>query len=170
MIVRPGRPRQPARVRRSQPAAQDAWEFDEPPHSCSGSTRIRFFRPRSGLAPCRRHCVLASPAPGSTPCRTPTRPTPCTSAASSAEARQDYDAAFDDFQKANAKNPKDLTYRTALYRVRVSASAMHITKGRKLLQAGDNQGALAEFLHAAEIDPGNEAAQQEIALVRQSRA
>jgi general secretion pathway protein D len=44
---------------------------------------------------------------------------------------------------------------------------MHMSKGRKLLQAGDEQGALAEFLHAAEIDPSNEAAQQEIARVRQ---
>ena len=43
-----------------------------------------------------------------------------------------------------------------------------MTKGRKLLQAGDEQGALAEFLHAAEIDPGNEAAQQEIAKIRAS--
>ena len=84
-----------------------------------------------------------------------------------AEARQDYDAAFDYFQKANAKSPKDLSYRTALYRVRVSASAMHLTKGRKLLQSGDEQGALAEFLHASEIDPGNEAAQQEIVRLRQ---
>ncbi len=84
-----------------------------------------------------------------------------------AEARQDYDAAFDFFQKANAKNPKDLSYRTALYRVRQTASSMHISKGRKLLQSGDQPGALAEFLHAAEIDPGNEAAQQEIARIRQ---
>lgn len=83
-----------------------------------------------------------------------------------AEARQDYDAAFDFYQKANAKNPKDITFRAALYRIRTTASAMHLTKGRRLLQAGDEQGALAEFLHAAEIDPGNEAAQQEIAKVR----
>jgi general secretion pathway protein D len=83
-----------------------------------------------------------------------------------AEARQDFDAAFDNYQKAAAKDPKDLAFRTSLYRVRVSASAMHLTKGHKLLQAGDQQGALAEFLHAAEIDPGNEAAQQDIAAVR----
>ncbi len=44
-----------------------------------------------------------------------------------------------------------------------------MSKGRKLLQAGDTQGALAEFLHAAEIDPSNEAAQQEIARVRQKQ-
>jgi general secretion pathway protein D len=83
-----------------------------------------------------------------------------------AEARQDFDAALDFYQKANAKNPKELTYRTALYRVRLSTSAMHVSKGRKLLQSGDEQGALTEFLHAAEIDPANEAALQEIAHLR----
>ena len=86
-----------------------------------------------------------------------------------AEARGDYDAAFDAFQKALKKNPKDARFKIALSRVRVTASAAHISKGRKLLQAGDTQGALAEFLHAAEIDPSNEAAQQEIARVRQKQ-
>ena len=83
-----------------------------------------------------------------------------------AEAREDYDTAFDLYQKAVAKAPNDITYKTALYRVRVTASAAHMSKGHKLLDGGDEQGALAEFLHAAEIDPGNEAAQQEIAKVR----
>jgi general secretion pathway protein D len=46
---------------------------------------------------------------------------------------------------------------------------MHLTKGRKLLDAGDEQGALVEFLHAVEVDPGNEAAQQEIAKLRQKQ-
>jgi len=84
-----------------------------------------------------------------------------------AEAAEDYDAAVDYYQKALAKSPRDLAYKTALYRVRVSASGLHITKGRKLLNGGDEQGALTEFLHASEIDPGNEAALQEIAKVRQ---
>jgi general secretion pathway protein D len=83
-----------------------------------------------------------------------------------AEAREDYDAAYDNFQKAYAKAPNDLRYRTAYYRVRVSASAVHMAKGRQLVKKGDEQGALAEFLHAAEIDPGNEAAQQEISRMR----
>ncbi len=83
-----------------------------------------------------------------------------------AEASEDYDTAFNLYQKALAKAPNDLTYKTALYRVRVSASAMHMAKGRKLLAGGDEQAALVEFLHAAEIDPGNEAAQQEIARAR----
>ena len=87
----------------------------------------------------------------------------------SAEAREDYDTAFDDYQKALTLAPKDLAYRTALARVRVTASAVHLTKGRRLAQSGDEQAALAEFLHAAEIDPGNEAAQQEISRLRQKQ-
>jgi general secretion pathway protein D len=83
-----------------------------------------------------------------------------------AEAREDYDTAFDLYQRAVAKAPSDLTFKTALYRVRVTASAAHMSKGHRLLEGGDEQGALAEFLHAAEIDPGNEAAQQEISRAR----
>jgi general secretion pathway protein D len=79
-----------------------------------------------------------------------------------AEARQEYDAAFDYYQKAAEKNPTDITYRAALYRVRTTAAGMHVTNGRKLLQAGNDAAALAEFLHASVLDPSNEAAQQEI--------
>jgi len=85
----------------------------------------------------------------------------------SAEAREDYDAAFDNYQKAYKKNPKDLHCRAALYRIRVTDSALHMTKGHKLLEAGSEPEALAEFLRAAEIDSSNEAAQQEIARLRQ---
>jgi general secretion pathway protein D len=86
----------------------------------------------------------------------------------SAEAREDYDTAFDFYQKASAKESQGPGYRTALYRVRVSASGHAPHQGAKAArQSGDEQGALAEFLHAAEIDPGNEAAQQEIATLRQ---
>ncbi len=84
-----------------------------------------------------------------------------------AETGQDYDAAYDNYQKASEKDPSDLRYRTAFYRVRVTDSLMHMTKGRKLAAAGNLQGALVEFLRALEIDPGNEAAQQEIARIRQ---
>jgi general secretion pathway protein D len=87
----------------------------------------------------------------------------------SAEAREDYDAAVNDYQKAYALVPKDLRYKAAFYRIRVVASSLHVTKGRKLLQAGDTQGAMVELLRAAEIDPANEAAQQEMAHVREKQ-
>jgi general secretion pathway protein D len=86
-----------------------------------------------------------------------------------AEAREDYDTAFDDYQKALKKNPKDTQFKIALARVRVTASSVHVSNGRKLARAGDTQAALGEFLHAAEIDPSNEAAQQEIARLRQKQ-
>ncbi|HXE05414.1 MAG TPA: cohesin domain-containing protein [Bryobacteraceae bacterium] len=84
-----------------------------------------------------------------------------------AEARQDYDAAFLNYQQAYKQNPADLRYRTAYDRVRVTDAAMHVTKGRALLKTGNTKGALVEFLHATEIDPSDEAAEQEIAQMRE---
>ena len=86
-----------------------------------------------------------------------------------AEAREDYDTAVNDYQKALKKNPKDVRSKIALARVRVTASSVHVTNGRKLEATGDTQGAIAEFLHASEIDPSNEAARQEIARIRQKQ-
>jgi general secretion pathway protein D len=83
-----------------------------------------------------------------------------------AEAREDYDAAYQYYQQAFNMSPTDVRYKGAYYRLRLTASATHVTNGRKLLAAGDLQGALTEFLHATQIDPSNEAAQQEIAKVR----
>jgi len=83
-----------------------------------------------------------------------------------AEAREDYDTAYQDYQHAYSLSPTDVRYKAAFYRVRLSDSAMHVTRGRKLLASGDLQGSLTEFLRALEIDPSNEAAQQEIAKVR----
>lgn len=87
-----------------------------------------------------------------------------------AEARQDYDAAFTAYQKALQKSPGDMRYKTALYRIQPEAAAQHMGKGRQLLKAGDDQGALAEFLRASEIDPGDEAAIQEITALRERQA
>ena len=83
-----------------------------------------------------------------------------------AEQQGDYDAAFNDYSKAFSMVPGDLTYKESYYRVRGPASSAHLMTGRRLLQNGDEQGALMEFIRASEIDPGNEAALQEIAKVR----
>lgn len=83
-----------------------------------------------------------------------------------AEARDDFDAAFNDYQKAYSMAPSNESYRAAYYRVRFTDGAMHVTKGRKLAETGDEQGAMVELLRATEIDPSNEAAQQEIARIR----
>jgi len=87
-----------------------------------------------------------------------------------AEARDDFDAAFLNYQKAFSMSPNDEVYKTAFYRVRFTDAALHVTKGRNLLASGDEQAALTEFMHAAEIDPSNEAAQQEMARIRARHA
>jgi len=87
-----------------------------------------------------------------------------------AEARKDYDTAYDLYQQALKKAPNEMMYKAAMYRVQTTASGIHMTKGRKLLADGDKQGALAEFLHANEIDPSNEAAEQEIAKLRENQS
>ncbi len=84
----------------------------------------------------------------------------------SAESRDDFDGAFQNYQKAYSMAPKNEVFRTAYYRVRFTDAAMHVTKGRNLMASGDEQGALVELLRANEIDPSNEAAQQEIAKIR----
>ena len=87
-----------------------------------------------------------------------------------AESRDDFDAAFQNFQKAFSMNPRNEVYKTAFYRVRFTDASLHVTKGRNLLASGDEQGALTEFMRAAEIDPSNEAAQQEMARIRAKHA
>jgi general secretion pathway protein D len=82
-----------------------------------------------------------------------------------AEAAEKWNLAYENYEKANAKKPGDLRYKTALARVRVPAGAEHLTAARKLEQSGDDQGALMELLRAGEIDPSNEAVTQEMAAI-----
>jgi general secretion pathway protein D len=79
-----------------------------------------------------------------------------------AQAREDYDAAFEDFRQAHLKKPSDLAYRTRYENSRFQAANMHVDRGRVLLQSGDADGAINEFARALQIDPGNEVASQEL--------
>ena len=81
-----------------------------------------------------------------------------------AEARDDYDAAFEAYRQAHLKKPTDLRYRTRYESMRYTAANLHIDRGRVLRQSGDMTGAINEFARALQIDPGNEAAAQELQL------
>jgi general secretion pathway protein D len=82
-----------------------------------------------------------------------------------AAARDDYDAAFEDFRQAHLKKPKDLRYRTSYESMRFKAGNMHVDRGRVLRQSGDVDGAINEFARALQIDPGNQAAAQELQVM-----
>jgi general secretion pathway protein D len=81
---------------------------------------------------------------------------------SSAEARDDFDAAFEAYRQAHLKKPKDLRYKTHYERMRFQAANAHVDRGRVLRQSGDTDGAITEFSRALQIDPGNQAASQEL--------
>jgi general secretion pathway protein D len=83
-----------------------------------------------------------------------------------AELREDYDAAYEDYLHAHQKSPKDMRYQTRLDRMRFQAAAAHVDRGRVLRQSGDIAGALNQFTRALQIDPGNEAAAQEIQITK----
>jgi general secretion pathway protein D len=79
-----------------------------------------------------------------------------------AEARQNYEAAYDFFKQAYEQKPRDLAYRASYQRTRFLAGASHVHRGQLLREAGKLQEAMTEFQKAAEIDSSSFIAQQEI--------
>ena len=79
-----------------------------------------------------------------------------------AEARQNYEAAFDFYRQAYEQKPRDLAYRASYERTRFLAAASHVHRGQLLRDAGKLQEALGEFQKAAETDSSSFIAQQEL--------
>jgi general secretion pathway protein D len=79
-----------------------------------------------------------------------------------AEARENYEQAYDYYKQAWDLKPTELTYKSAYDRLRFLAGASHVHRGQLLREAGQLDTALAEFQKAAEIDPSSAIAQQEI--------
>ena len=84
-----------------------------------------------------------------------------------AEARQNYEQAFDYFKQAYNLKPKDLRYRTAYERTRFFAASSHVHRGQILREAGKLEEAAAEFQKGLEIDPSSFIAQQELKRTQQ---
>src|SRR5947209_6023940 len=79
-----------------------------------------------------------------------------------AEARQNYEQAYEDFKQAYELKPKDIQYRCSYERTRFLAAASHVHRGQLLRDAGKLDDAMAEFRKAAEIGSASFIAQQEI--------
>jgi general secretion pathway protein D len=79
-----------------------------------------------------------------------------------AEARQNFEQAYDFYKQAYDLKPTDLAYRTSYERLRFLAAASHVHRGQLLREAGQLDAALAEFKTAAEIDPSSAIARQEL--------
>src|SRR5271155_5034090 len=79
-----------------------------------------------------------------------------------AEARENYEAAYNLFKQAYDLKPKDLRYKASFERLRFKAAATIVHHGQGLRDDGKLQEALAEFQKAALIDPSLFIAQQEL--------
>ena len=84
-----------------------------------------------------------------------------------AEARQNYEQAYDFYKQAYALKPKDLKYRASYERTRFLSAASHVHRGQLLRDAGKLDEALVEFQKAIEIDPSSFIAQQEMRRTQQ---
>jgi general secretion pathway protein D len=79
-----------------------------------------------------------------------------------AEARQNYEAAYDLFKQAYDLKPKDLRYRAAFDRIRFEAAATIVHRGQKLVEDGKLEEGAADFQKALAIDPSLFIAKQEL--------
>jgi general secretion pathway protein D len=79
-----------------------------------------------------------------------------------AEARQNYEGAYEFFKQAYDLKPKDLRYRTSFERMRSKAALSIVHRGQGLRDDGKLQEALAQFQKAAQMDPSLFIAQQEL--------
>src|SRR5216683_346890 len=79
-----------------------------------------------------------------------------------AEARQNYESAYDFYKQAYDLKPKDLRYRASFERSRFLAASSHVHRGQKLRDEGNMDEAVAEFRKALDIDPSLFIAKQEL--------
>ncbi len=79
-----------------------------------------------------------------------------------AEARQNFEQAYELYKQAYDMKPKDLRYRASFERLRFKAAATIVHRGQSLREDGKLQEALAEFQKAAQMDPSLFIAQQEL--------
>jgi len=83
-----------------------------------------------------------------------------------AEVRQDYDLAVVEYTKAIRLKPADNGLRLALERAKLRASETHFTRARRLAATGKLDQALGEYELAAELNPTNADADQELRSTR----
>jgi general secretion pathway protein D len=84
-----------------------------------------------------------------------------------AEARQNFEGAYEFYKQAYDLKPRDLRYRTSFERMRSKAAQSIVHRGVLLREQGKVQEALAEFQKAAQIDPSLFSAQQELRHTQQ---
>jgi general secretion pathway protein D len=79
-----------------------------------------------------------------------------------AEARQDWDTALINYERAVQSRPANAEYQLSETHARMEAALLHLEQGKVFLREQRVSAATGEFQKAVSIDPSNEAAKQEL--------
>jgi general secretion pathway protein D len=83
------------------------------------------------------------------------------------EAKKEWDAALESFEKAQSEDPTDPVYQVAAEKGRLEAAQAHVEKGMSVRGQGQLGDALTEFQKAYAINPGSMIALQELQETQQ---
>src|SRR5580658_1238425 len=83
------------------------------------------------------------------------------------EAKKEWDAALESFEKAQSEDPTDPVYQAAAQKGRIEAAQAHVEKGMTVRGQGQLGDALTEFQKAYAINPGSTIALQELQETQQ---
>jgi len=78
------------------------------------------------------------------------------------EAKKEWDAALDSYEKALSEDPSDMVYQMAAEKARFQAAQGHVDKGLKIRSQGLLGEALLEFQKGYALNPGSAVAVQEL--------
>ncbi|HXH51166.1 MAG TPA: hypothetical protein VNM47_17640 [Terriglobia bacterium] len=82
-----------------------------------------------------------------------------------AELMKDWDTALINYEKASQSQPANAEFQLRERHARLQAGMFHVDRGKKLLEQQRVSEAIGEFQKAASIDPSNQAAKQELAIL-----
>ena len=83
------------------------------------------------------------------------------------EAKKEWDAALECYQRALAEDPAEMVYQMAVDKTKFQDAQMHVERGLRIRASGQLGEALLEFQKAMAVNPGSSIAQQELAVTQQ---
>src|SRR3954453_22624062 len=83
------------------------------------------------------------------------------------EAKKEWDAALDNYEKALSEDPSELLYQMATEKARFQAAQNHVNEGLRIRAKGQLGDAMLEFQKAYAINPGLAVATQELARTQE---
>jgi general secretion pathway protein D len=83
------------------------------------------------------------------------------------EAKKEWDAALEDYEKALSEDPAEMLYQMGQQKAAFQAGEMHVDRGLKLRAQGQLGEALLEFQKAYAINPGAAITAQELRLTQE---